>query len=499
MKFIGIAVAQTSPYKLTFISNEILSVGEYVVIQSNDRKMLGIISQVYSENPYITEAIIKPDYAKKIISLTSDNVKYKAIVNILGEITENGLTSLKYPPEPSSDVYYADNEILKIVFKAEDKNYVRIGTLLNNPNIPVYINLSQAIVRHLAILAITGAGKSNTVSILIERIAEKNGTVLIFDIHGEYKNFKLKNGKINLIEPIINPKLLEIEEIGALIGVDMDNSPQMYYILSDVVENIRERYISNDLEDTLQDELLKDFIGTIIKELENIKNDREKSKNYDKNSLFRLINRLKNLKNKFGSLFKDGATALLKRINEGYINVLDLSSIDEDKADIIINHILSAILSDRKKTSNRHLNAPIVCILEEAHIFASAKRYTRSKYILNRIAREGRKFGVGLWLVSQRPKGLDPDILSQMNNMIILKLVEPEDQLHVQRASENLSQELLEYLPSLNPGEAILIGNMVKIPVLVKIDKSNAKIQGHDPEVIEEWAKLKFNIEFSNE
>jgi len=495
MKFLGISVAQTSPYKLTFISNESLNIGEYVVIQDENRQILGIISAVYSENPYINESITKPDYAQKIRKLTSNSIKYKAIVNLLGEINSNGLTSLKSPPKPSCDVYLANNEILKKVFKIEDKNYVKIGTLLNNQNIPVYINLSQAVVRHLAILAITGAGKSNTVSVLIEKISEKNGTALIFDIHGEYKGLKLKNKKINIIEPTINPYSLDTDEISALIGVDPDNNAQMYYLLDEIMNEIIDEYDIKDEEDSLSKELRNKtkFLDELIKRLENLKTDKERLKELlgsNKESLYRLINRLKNLRRRFGSLFKDDASDLLKRIVNGRINVLDLSELDEDKADVIISHILTSILSDRKKTGEKHLKAPIVCILEEAHIFASNKRITRSKYILNRIAREGRKFGVGLWIVSQRPKGLDPDILSQMNNMIILKLVEPEDQYHVQKASESLSQELIEYLPSLNPGEAILIGNMVKIPILVKIDKSESKLQGHDPDVIQEWDSL---------
>lgn len=104
-----------------------------------------------------------------------------------------------------------------------------------------------------------------------------------------------------------------------------------------------------------------------------------------------------------------------------------------------------------------------------------------------RIAREGRKFGLGLCVVTQRPKGLDKEILSQMNNMIILKLVEPEDQKHVQSASEALSSELMSYLPSLNPGEAIIIGNMTKLPLLVKIDKAKGKVQGNDIQVVDLW------------
>ncbi|MCS7245900.1 MAG: ATP-binding protein [candidate division WOR-3 bacterium] len=499
MKFIGISVNQTSPYRITFISSESPKIGEYVIVKDEGRELLGMVYAVYSENPYITESIISPDYAQKIRALTSGSIKYRAVVNLLGEITDNGLSSLKSPPKPSSDVFIADNETLKRVFKIEDKNYVKIGTLLNNPDIPVYINLSQSVIRHMAILAITGAGKSNTVAVLIEKISEKNGTAIVFDIHGEYRSFRPNNKPIRIIQPVIDPRLLDVEEIGALIGVDMDASPQMYYILNDVVYSIKKRSSSIDEEDKLDHELNKDFLEDVILELESIKQDKERLRDIvggNKESLFRLINRLKNLKNRFGTLFKEGATELIKQINEGSINVLDLSGLDEDKADIIISHLLNAILIDKKKTGNKVLSAPIVCILEEAHIFASNRRITRSKYILNRIAREGRKFGIGLWLVSQRPKGLDPDILSQMNNMIILKLVEPEDQNHVQRASESLSYELLEYLPSLNPGEAILIGNMVKIPILVKIDKSLSKLEGHDPNVIEEWLKLNKKVQF---
>jgi DNA helicase HerA-like ATPase len=495
MKLLGICVDQTSPYSLIFISKEPISVGEYVVIDDEVRKLLGIVSSVYSENPYITESIINPEYVQKINNLTNNMIKYKAIVNLLGEITENGLSSLKYPPRPSRNIYKADNEILKKVFKIDDKKFVKIGTLLNNKEIPVYINLEQAIIRHLAILAITGAGKSNTVAVLIEKIAQKNGTALIFDIHGEYKI-----RSFNIIEPKINPYSLDVDEIAGLIGVDMDTSAQMYYLLSEIIEEIKRRNLSNDEEDTLSKELRKTFLEDLISELDNLKNDKEKIREYGKDTTFRLLNRLKNLKNKFGSLFIDGATELLKRIEEGRINVLDLSGLDEDKADIIISHVLTAILNDRKKESkNKYLKAPIVCILEEAHLFASAHRRTRSKYILNRIAREGRKFGVGLWIISQRPKGLDPDILSQMNNMIILKLVEPEDQAHVRRASESLSEELMKYLPSLNPGEAIIVGNMVRIPILVKIEKSSTKIQGQDPNVIDEWERLRQKPEFSND
>jgi len=124
--------------------------------------------------------------------------------------------------------------------------------------------------------------------------------------------------------------------------------------------------------------------------------------------------------------------------------------------------------------------------LEEAHVLAPFDKETLSKYWIGRIAREGRKFGIGLCLVSQRPKRLDSDSLSQANNMIILKLVEPSDQRYVQQASEALSQDLLEQLPSLNIGETVIIGPCIKVHALVKIEEFKGKLVGTDPNVRKE-------------
>ena len=96
---------------------------------------------------------------------------------------------------------------------------------------------------------------------------------------------------------------------------------------------------------------------------------------------------------------------------------------------------------------------------------------------------------LGLCLVSQSPKSIDPDSLSQANNMIILRLVEPQDQRHVQSASESLSEDLVKQLPSLNIGEAVVLGLMTKIPALVKIHEHKNKEFGQDLAVIDMWKK----------
>ncbi len=486
MKLIGRVVGQPSPYRVSFTSKEEVRVGQYVVVKDRSRKYLGIVSSVYSLNPYLSGEIIEaPDEISKLYEMSQDIVSYRAEVDILGSIgTQGTLESSKIPPLPNSEVLEVDSKTLHNLFsRGNDPRMARIGTLLNT-DIPVYINIEQAVVRHLSILAVTGGGKSNTVGVLLERLHERNATVVIFDMHGEYVN--LSGMRMNRIEPKFDPFSLDTDELAGLIGIDMDTAAQMYYILSEIKEEL-DASLSPESDEF--DEHLRrntDYIGELLESLKTILEDREKLRAYDKGSIFRLMNRLKVLKKRYGTLFEAGATHILKRIKLSSINVIDLSNLDEDKADVVVAHTLSNILNDRKSKGN-YLKKPVVCILEEAHVFASKNLRRRAKYILGRIAREGRKFGVGLWLVSQRPKALDQDILSQMNNMIILKLVEPEDQKHVQSASEILSGELMKYLPALNPGEAIVLGNMVSVPLLVKIDIAKNKPSGQDPKVISEW------------
>ena len=209
----------------------------------------------------------------------------------------------------------------------------------------------------------------------------------------------------------------------------------------------------------------------------------------DEKTIYRVLGKIEDFVEKFKDIIDFRFNDFVEQIKPGHVNIIDLGSVDEETADVIVSHCLKKILEQRKdfRRKGTGLKVPIFVVLEEAHILAPRDRNTLSNYWIARIAREGRKFGIGLCLVSQRPKALSSDALSQANNMIILKLVEPNDQRYVQQSSELLSDELLAHLPSLNTGEAIVIGPMVRIPALVKIDLFEGKIVGKDPDVIKEW------------
>jgi len=136
------------------------------------------------------------------------------------------------------------------------------------------------------------------------------------------------------------------------------------------------------------------------------------------------------------------------------------------------------------------LSEPVLVIVEEAHIFAPHGERGGTVRILGRIAREGRKFGVGIGLVSQRPSRLNEDVLSQTNTKIIMRIVNPNDQNYVIKASEQLSGELMSDIAGLGKGEAVIVGQAISLPALVKIynfKELGGDYGGEDIGVVRRW------------
>jgi len=125
--------------------------------------------------------------------------------------------------------------------------------------------------------------------------------------------------------------------------------------------------------------------------------------------------------------------------------------------------------------------------IEEAHVFMPAGGSTECSETIARIAREGRKFGVSLIVVSQRPSRLNSDITSQMGNFAISGITHPNDQSFINKVTDEVSTELGASLPSLNPGEMILAGHFIKVPALIKTQLVEEKLVGRDLEAVKLW------------
>ena len=470
---VGICVGETSLTEVTFISDKMPKVGEYVTIEYDDKKVLGMIENLVRGNDALNVDINDFKAIQKISSIGVEDNYIRGKVKILGDVNDN-LRLPRTPVLPGTEINLADKDVLKEIFRV--KNPLKLGCLVNQGDVDVNVDANPILSRHLAILAMTGAGKSNTVSVLIDQLLGYSIPIFVFDMHGEYKDADFPNGEVNVISPRINPNYMAFHEIRKLVNI-----PGNAYI--------QERFFRkafNEAKARLSDGRAN--TNNFLQVMYDILYEQSLDEASD-SRIVDVMNKIDDSMDRYSKLFDKNAANILSNIKAGHVNVLDLSQVDESVASVLVSHILRNSLQrskDAAHTGNKEdlLNNSVFFILEEAHILAPSKRESDSKRWIQRVAREGRKFGLGLCLVSQSPKTVDHDALSQMNNMIILRLVEPEDQRHVQSASESLSQDLVNQLPSLNVGEAIVLGLMSRVPTLVKIDEFRGRRHGDDMDIV---------------
>ncbi|MEM5820811.1 MAG: ATP-binding protein [Candidatus Aenigmatarchaeota archaeon] len=475
-EIIGRCIGEAKINEVEFLSTKLPEVGKYVILEYDNKKVLGMIESLTRFHPALLEDVYNEEEIDSIKNFEEDMQIIKGKIKILGEV--DTLKLPKIPPAPGTIVKVADKETLEKIFGKSEKS-ISIGKLLSNEDVEVYIDVNKLVSRHLAILSITGAGKSNTVSVLSEGISKLGGTVLIFDMHSEYVDAEFSKKKI--LDTKINPLFLHPKEAARLINIE-ENAYIQYMFFRKVFEKVKNEILKQNIK--LDTDI---FFETMIKELER----EAKKETSSSESIYKVIMKLEDFREKFGEILDLRYDEITNIIEKGKINIADLGSVDEEVADVFVSHTLRKLLEERKryKSIGKGLSFPVFVVIEEAHILIPKDFDTFSKYWASRIAREGRKFGIGLCLVSQRPKALDANVLSQANNMIILKLIEPNDQKYVQAASEMLTDELLVQLSSLNVGEAIVFGPMIRIPAIVKIHEFKGKISGKDIDFIEESRK----------
>lgn len=545
---IGVIIGETTPLNAVYLSFRPPRLGEYVLIEHPDGLVLGMIEESLVGNMFLPEDAKDIRAALKTIEMIGDDRLYlKGKVRILSRLEDlldrHRVKPIKTPPKPGAKVYEADDSVLRRIFvpngnmildgeaiydERNGKGYIRIGCLANSPDVPVYIDVTKMVARHIAILAMTGAGKSNTVAVIAYRVSRAfNGTVVLFDFHGEYLE-AFPDVDSNIIIPRINPNSLKLSEIATLANIH-PSYHQQYRVLRllydivyrklgrsgdyinksfvelmiEVVDNydifeeeakdeIREKEGKRNLSKKLVKELIRkkaskhygNEIGELVAKLLDVK----------KEILYEVYGKLEDLLLRYKAFLSvEAPQSIDNLIVPGKLNVIDLSQVDREGSDVFVSYVSRTLLEERKRyvTSggSEGYKTPVFLVLEEAHILVPRDEETNTKRVFSQVAREGRKFGVGICLVSQRPKNLDENSLSQTNNKIILRLIEPEDQKYVQKTSEQLSNELLGLLTSLDVGEAILLGEFTILPTLVKIDEHRHKKMGRDPDVVREWLR----------
>lgn len=498
-ELLGVVIGVTKPGYITFEGKEPVGLGEYITITDGfQKRILGVVescsikSDALDEISNFEEAL----ESKVVAEINKRDKSFKVNVKILGmlDMLKKSKAILpEIPPLPGTEVYRAKKDDLKDIFDSEEESWLKIGTLLRNANVNVRVNTNRLTTRHLGILAMTGMGKSNLVSVIAKSIAKIPGTMVIFDYHDEYRFLQGEN--INFVQAQINPRLLTSDKFGEVIEIRENADIQNTILLK--------AYDNDDLKKKIGD----DFWEELEK---NVKDIGLREKRFA-SSADRVLDRIKEARRRFGSILIPNASDPVSQIREGCINIINLIEFTEKQANVAIAFYLESILYQRKLSKSQSFksnyqstdqilfHSPVIVVIEEAHVFMPKNENTDTKYIASKVAREGRKFGVGLIIVSQRPRTLDPNVLSQMGSLAIMKLVQQEDQSQIESSSESINGKIIEQLPSLNPGEALLVGQWVNLPSFVRIDEIVERTMGKDPEPVNEWKNIKEKKEMSIE
>lgn len=485
---IGYVIGESKPTFVTALSSRPLSVGEYVIIDSDEGRILGLVekSSVSSAAFADVRNFDEATESTEIAEMNRRDKTYTSYIGILGFLDklQSGQSIIPaIPPIPGTSIVQPTKQDLESIFSPSKEGWIKTGTLLRNKTIDVRINLDKIVSRHLGILAMTGMGKSNLVSLLAKEIAKLKGTVIIFDYHNDYTSLNIP--RINVVDAKINPRLLEHDQLSEVLEI-RDSA------------NVQQRVLRMAFTNKVKES--KEFWSKLEEEVKFIINSEDKKLKEYRTSAYRVQDIIDEAQRRFDEILDPDMGDPISFIKEGRANILNISELSEKQANVAVAFYLQQLLKDRKDASvvrhakskrdrNYRFSSPIFVIVEEAHVFIPKDHDTGAKYWAAKIAREGRKFGMGLGIVSQRPRSVDLNVLSQMGSFAIMKIIQEDDQRQIASATESTSRELIAQLTSLNVGDAIMVGQWVNLPSLVHIEEVKEKIMGGDQSAVNAWAK----------
>lgn len=515
------------------VAEESLKVGSYLKIEDNENATLIAVIENFQ------------------ITVTDSGDRTHLIeafpLGILrGNTFERGGDSLAIPPK---EVKPATIEEIRKIYETSinSDDAFCFSTLSTNPSVKVPVNGNKFFNKHIAVVGSTGSGKSHTLSTLIQKaISEKSGDfslnnshIIIFDIHSEYSTAFPNANYIDTSNLVLPYWLLNSEELEEFfLDTEANDHNQRYIFKESIVSNRKDNFSGTvaekakihydsplyfDINNVLKSAIEKntELIETGEVYVSGAKKGEPKTTQgslYGK--LTNFVNRLENKVNDTRLEFLLGENSKKITFEEtlsnllGYqgskqsnVTIIDLSGVPFEVLSITVSLISRLIFEYGyyykrlrcKKNRNEKINndVPILLVYEEAHKYVpniDLLKFRSSKKSIERIAKEGRKYGVTLLLASQRPSEISETIFSQCNNFISMRLTNPVDQNYVKKLLPDTLGSLIDKMTSFKQGEALIVGESIVLPSIVQIDRCSPEPSSNDiPYWIlwkEEWKNL---------
>lgn len=522
-------------HEYTFVSRDDaqeLKNGEYVYYELTDpehthkhgttaslRRVLGRIIkrlplQLYPDT-FLGEPDIAPSQVAAMVGYHSPtNELFELHVAIMGyyEYTTGSFINPWIPPQSGKQIFLADDQMLAEILsrkRNKEPGSATIGSLLTRPpeNVPIVLSVKDVVSTHLAIIASTGAGKSYLASVIIEELMQPHNKacVLIIDPHGEYSTLDQIANAPQFSEPatgrgngyqaqvrIYKPEQVKVRistlDMGDMRQLLPEMTEKQQYLLSQALRKVREMKRSSPWG--VAD--LKNAIKSVGKQ----KGDEESEGADDSSTVHALTWRVEQRFERSFTFDDTQHLDLPEIFKPGQCTVLQLNEIDERDQQVIVATLLRRLNRARVDTERgkvhsgeSYLPYPVFVLIEEAHHFAPGGMEVVSTSILKQVLAEGRKFGIGVGLISQRPGKLDADVLSQCQTQCIMRIVNEIDQKSVAAAIEGVGRDLLGNLPALSKGQVIVAGAGVNTPVICRVRTRYTKHGGESKDAPEMWQK----------
>lgn len=494
---VGTVVGNTSPQEFRFVLRSFAAkLGDLVCVEMEvpggprDKQVLvyvwGRIVELSRFNPFLpTEAGQEladegVGLLETVLSYSRDQIEGRVLV--LGASATNDLRKvwpLSYPVHPGADVTIPPSAAVKTFLTGDEEAHrLHLGTLIGRDDVDVKLKTNALVARHMAILAMTGGGKTVAARRVIRELLEANYPLVIIDPHGDYLGLwtqrdKFPKNTVKLFYPHLTVKDENRDIIGYLVaqmtqGFTDAQKDKYDEALESVPLNSKGISVTTFIDRVLQqlDHLSAPHKGTIPA----VKRGLKMVQSY----LSAMDNSNQNLRKQSDFPFApmpDPASEPEKFVQPGQVSILYLGGYDHLTQSTIVAVVLRRLFEHRASMGNRI--PPFLAVIEEAHNFipshGEGQANTPSVEVIRKVITEGRKFGTGLLLISQRPSRLDETTLSQCNTFLIFRLVNPRDQAFVEKVMENLTKADSRLLPGFGPGQGIVSGQAVRFPLLIQV------------------------------
>jgi DNA helicase HerA-like ATPase len=509
-------------YVFITASNRSVKIGEFVYYEARSPQengsqpatwqILGKISarRLIDHLPdrMFADTEISPEAIAALVGFIHPNPEiYEITVDVIGYFHPAlGFINPRITPDPGAKVYLANDDTLRQVLNKKQPDQVggaHIGSLLLREAgaVPIALDVKELVSTHMAILAGTGSGKSYTAGVLVEELLlpKNRAAVLIFDPHGEYDTladirghaaFTATDGyapKVKVLKPDdvrIRISSLDYYDILSLLP---EMSDRQQSVLHKAFELVR-RHRQGDYRWSIQD-----LIAAVRDVDRQATEDGDLKLGSSAPALEWKLDRLE--RSPYFHAFEHLAPKDL--FEPGQVTVLQMNEISQDEQQVICAAVLRQSSHARMSTQKEriapgdenYLPYPVFILLEEAHRFAPAHEPSRCKAVIRTILSEGRKFGLGVGLITQRPGKLDSDVLSQCMSQFVMRIVNPVDQDSLKYGVEAAGRDLLKELPALTKGQVIIAGACVNTPVLCQVRSRLTKHGGETLDAPYEWQK----------